>query len=262
MKKIDTVIFDWAGTTVDYGCFAPVEAFRLAFDSFGIKADIRLIRKSMGIAKYEHVKKIFEDTEISEQWKSVYGKAYIENDILNVYKKSEEVMFGILADYSEPKPFVCDAVKKLRKMGIKIGSTTGYTSKMMDIVLEKAKRSGYCPDFLSTPDSVNLKGRPYPFMIFDNMINLNSVSVSSVIKVGDTVADIEEGRNAGVVTVGVVEGSSLSGMSESEFEKLSEREKESEFLRVSEIYKNCGADYVIKNMNELVGLITEEGVSL
>jgi len=27
MKKIEAVIFDWAGTTVDYGCFAPVQAF-------------------------------------------------------------------------------------------------------------------------------------------------------------------------------------------------------------------------------------------
>lgn len=26
-EKINLVIFDWAGTTVDYGCFAPVQVF-------------------------------------------------------------------------------------------------------------------------------------------------------------------------------------------------------------------------------------------
>ena len=26
-NKFEAVIFDWAGTTVDYGCFAPVQAF-------------------------------------------------------------------------------------------------------------------------------------------------------------------------------------------------------------------------------------------
>lgn len=26
-EKTEAVIFDWAGTTVDYGCFAPVQAF-------------------------------------------------------------------------------------------------------------------------------------------------------------------------------------------------------------------------------------------
>ena len=27
MRNIEAVIFDWAGTTVDYGCMAPVQAF-------------------------------------------------------------------------------------------------------------------------------------------------------------------------------------------------------------------------------------------
>ena len=34
--RIEAVIFDWAGTTVDYGCFAPVEALRQAFREVGI----------------------------------------------------------------------------------------------------------------------------------------------------------------------------------------------------------------------------------
>ena len=32
MRQLEAVIFDWAGTTVDYGCFAPVEAFIKAFE--------------------------------------------------------------------------------------------------------------------------------------------------------------------------------------------------------------------------------------
>lgn len=31
MKKIECIIMDWAGTAVDYGCFAPVAAFIEAF---------------------------------------------------------------------------------------------------------------------------------------------------------------------------------------------------------------------------------------
>lgn len=30
-QTIQGVIFDWAGTTVDFGCFAPVSAFAEAF---------------------------------------------------------------------------------------------------------------------------------------------------------------------------------------------------------------------------------------
>ena len=34
MKKIEAVIFDWAGTTVDFGSTAPVQAFIEAFGKF------------------------------------------------------------------------------------------------------------------------------------------------------------------------------------------------------------------------------------
>ena len=52
---------------------------------------------------------------------------------------------------------------------------------------------------------VNSKGRPYPYMIFRNMEALELTSVDKVLKVGDTIADIKEGVNAGIDTVGIIE---------------------------------------------------------
>lgn len=49
MKKIEAVIFDWAGTTVDYGCFAPVQAFVEAFKAYGIEPTMEEVRKPMGM---------------------------------------------------------------------------------------------------------------------------------------------------------------------------------------------------------------------
>ena len=40
MKKIEAVIFDWAGTTVDFGSMAPVQAFIRAFEKFGITPEL------------------------------------------------------------------------------------------------------------------------------------------------------------------------------------------------------------------------------
>lgn len=51
MKKIEAVIFDWAGTTVDYGCFAPVSAFIEAFKMYGIEPTMKEVREPMGMAK-------------------------------------------------------------------------------------------------------------------------------------------------------------------------------------------------------------------
>lgn len=49
--KYEGIIFDWAGTTVDYGCMAPVRAFDEAFKSFGIEPTMEEIRKPMGMLK-------------------------------------------------------------------------------------------------------------------------------------------------------------------------------------------------------------------
>ena len=79
-------------------------------------------------------------------------------------------------------------------------------------------------------------------------------SVKKVIKVGDTVADIKEGQNAGVITVGVIEGSSVMGYTKEEYESLAPAERMAECQRVADIYKEAGADHVIKDISGLLEL--------
>ena len=54
-RKIEAVIFDWAGTTVDYGCFAPVQAFSEVFKEFGVTPTMEEVRKPMGMLKIDHI---------------------------------------------------------------------------------------------------------------------------------------------------------------------------------------------------------------
>ena len=84
---------------------------------------------------------------------------------------------SILHLYADPKPGVTEAVELLREKGIKIGSTTGYTDKMMEIVVPAAASKGYAPDVWFSPDSTGQKGRPYPYMIFRNMEALGLMDV-------------------------------------------------------------------------------------
>ena len=74
------------------------------------------------------------------------------------------MLFDTLENYSEPIPGVVDTVEALRKAGIKIGSTTGYTDKMMDIVIPAAEKAGYKVDNCVTSDHLPA-GRPYPYMV-------------------------------------------------------------------------------------------------
>lgn len=255
MEKYKAVIFDWAGTTVDYGCFAPVQAFVEVFRHFGIEPTMEEVREPMGMLKRDHIRTMLQMERISSLWKNKYGRNWTEEDVDSLYSIFEEKLLSILDGFAEVKPYVLETVEELKNRGIKIGSTTGYTDKMMAIVVPKAKENGYAPDAWFSPDAVEGYGRPYPYMVFKNMQALGIQRVDQVMKVGDTVSDIKEGKNAGVYTVGVIEGSSVLGLSQEEYESLSEAEREKRVFRVREKFLEAGADAVIRNMKELVELL-------
>ena len=253
--KFDGIIFDWAGTTVDYGCFAPVKAFIEAFEQFGITPTLEEVRKPMGMLKIDHVRTMLSMDRISGLWEEKQGRKWTEEDVQRVYELSESKILEIVHNYAEPKPYVVETVKKLREMGLKIGSTTGYTDEMMALVVPKAAELGYAPDCWFSPDSTNKKGRPYPYMIFRNMEKLELKDVSRVMKVGDTVSDILEGKNAGLVTVGILEGSSVMGLTQEEYEALSPEEREAAGKKAEQTYLEAGADYVVRDVRGVLDFI-------
>ena len=250
MHKVDAVILDWAGTTVDYGSFAPVQAFMEVFKQYGVLPTIEEVRIPMGMLKIDHIRTMLKMERIRNAWVNLHGKEPGEQDAQALYAIFEEKLMGILDRYAEPKPDTLEAVEKLRKMGIAIGSTTGYNDKMMAVVAPAAKEKGYEPDAWFSPDSTGQKGRPYPYMIFKNMEALNIQDVRRVLKVGDTTSDIREGKSAGVLTAGVVIGSSQMGLSREEFEALSESEKKEKCREVEQSFLEAGADKVFLTLNE------------
>ncbi|KAB7787625.1 phosphonoacetaldehyde hydrolase [Bifidobacterium cebidarum] len=256
-NRFEAVIFDWAGTTVDYGCFAPVRAFQEAFKEFGIEPTMAETRKPMGMLKHDHINTMLHMNRIARAWEDKHGAAPTDADVDAVYSHFEPKLLSILDGFADPKPGVVDAVAALREAGIKIGSTTGYTDKMMEIVVPKAAENGYAPDFWISPDGTNGFGRPYPYMVFRNLEKLGVTDVRKAAKVGDTLSDIREGKNAGVFTIGVTEGSSQMALSEDEFNALSDADKAKARAAAREAFVNAGADAVIDTMAELPTLLAQ-----
>ena len=255
--KYEAVIFDWAGTTVDYGSFAPVQAFIEAFEEFGITPTVEEVRGPMGMLKIDHIRTMMGMERIQNLWVEKHGAMWTEEDVHKVYELSEQKIMEILPNFATPKPYVVETVQKLREMGLKIGSTTGYTDEMMSIVAPAAADQGYLPDCWFSPNSVGNTGRPYPYMIFKNMQALHLMDVRKVMKVGDTISDIKEGKNAGMVSVGVIEGSSLLALSHQEFEALTDEEKKQRSEKVREAYLAAGADYVVQDIRGVLDLVAE-----
>lgn len=255
MNKIEGVILDWAGTTVDFGCFAPVNVFIDIFKDAGVDVTMEEARAPMGLLKIDHIRAMLSMPRISHLWKERFGREFNEQDVEKLYAEFEPALMSSLAEYTDLIPEVMEAVQTLRSQGLKIGSTTGYTQSMMDVVVPNAHKKGYSPDFYITPDATNSLGRPYPYMIYRNMEALKLSASWKVVKVGDTTSDIKEAVNAGVWSVGVIIGSSEMGLSLSEYDALSDVDQEKAISRTEQTFLQSGADFTIKTMGELPELI-------
>ena len=254
MKKLDTILFDWAGTVIDFGCFAPLSAFIAAFESKAITITLDEAREPMGMKKIDHVRAILEMPRIAELWDKRFHTGPSEADVREIYDEFERQIFTCLKEHCRPLPGVIDTVSKLKSEGIKIGSTTGYTRAMMELVIPQARKFDYKPDSIVTSTDVP-EGRPAPFMIWQNAINLVSSDLNAICKVGDTVSDIRAGINAGVWSVGVVVGSSEWTLNEDDTARLSGAEHKERVTRIRYKFLRAGAHFVIEEMSELPQLV-------
>ena len=80
-SHFDLVIFDWAGTMVDFGCAAPVKALLEAFRAEGVAIDEATARRDMGRAKIDHVRSLLAYPNVASAWRQVRGRAADANDI-------------------------------------------------------------------------------------------------------------------------------------------------------------------------------------
>jgi phosphonoacetaldehyde hydrolase len=162
----------------------------------------------------------------------------------------------VLTEFATPIPGLLDAVKEIHSNHIKIGSTTGYIRSMMDILAPEAKKRGYAPDCIVCPDEVPA-GRPYPWMCYQNATQLGVYPMQAMVKVGDTVVDIEEGLNAGMWTVGLSLTGNLLGLNEAESNSLTREEKEAARCRIEPQLYRAGAHFVIDGIWDLPHVLGE-----
>ena len=256
MNTIDCVIMDWAGTAIDFGCFAPLHVFLRVFGEKGVSITYRQAREPMGLLKIDHIWAILSMPEVAEKFQQLHGRESNEEDVNSMYASFEKHLFASLKDFTDPIPGVIDVMKVLRAKGIKIGSTTGYTDEMMEIVRPSAAEKGYVVDNLVTPSRLP-GGRPAPYMIYQNMIDFAIPSVSKVVKVGDTIADIREGLNAGVHTIGVITGSNELGLTEQEYQKTPADILSSMKAEVHKRMFEAGAHAVLDSIKDLPRYIEE-----
>ena len=255
-NTIRLVVFDWAGTTVDYGSSAPSEVFDRVFTKAGLHFTREEINRPMGMEKKAHIRALLTSESGSRQWRETSGAPWTESDVERLYREFEDTLRQVVTEHSTPIPGVVETVAQLRERGLRIGSTTGYTSEMMELVIPRARALGYEADCVVTPD-ITGASRPTPFMLYECMRRLNVYPPDAVVKVGDTVVDIQEGKNAGAWSVGILTGSNLLGLTQAEYQAADPGELEARKCQAADRYREAGADLVIDSILELPAAIDE-----
>lgn len=254
--RIKAVVLDWAGTTVDFGSVAPARTLQRLFSAHQIELTEQETRQHMGLPKKEHIRGILSLPRVDALWAQRYGHQPEDTDVDQLYAAFIPLQFSCLMDYSAAIPGVLEAVNALRARGLKIGSTTGYTREMLDMLLASLARDGYTPDCSLTPGEAG-SGRPHPFMMFECARRLGVYPMATIAKVGDTPADILEGLNAGSWAIGVAGTGNAIGLTLAEYNNLPQAEKEERLVLARRELHQAGAHYVIDSLAQLDPVLDE-----
>jgi len=253
---VKAVVFDWAGTMIDFGCMAPVQALVEVFAGEGLALSVAEARRDMGKAKLDHLRALLADPQVAPRWVALKGSPASEADVDRLYARLEPAMKAAAANSSRLIPGAAEVAAGLRALGVRIGSGTGYTREMMTDIIPAAAAQGYAPEVVvcagETPS-----GRPAPLMTWKALIALDAWPASACIKVDDAPVGIEEGRLAGCWTVGLTGSGNGVGLDLETYAALAAAERRERLAAAEAPLRAAGADFVIEDVSALMPVVHE-----
>jgi len=263
---LKAAILDWSGTTADPHVIAPAVVFIEVFKKHGVPISMAEARGPMGLRKDMHIQQILEMPEVRERWTKVKGSAPTEADVKVLFDDFVPMQVECLPKYTSLLPGAAEATQYMQKsLNMKLGSTTGFTRVMVDVLEKHARNQGYNPDYTVGGDEVenNMGFRPTPFMIYKNLVQLGVWPIESVIKVDDTTSGVGEGITAGCWSVGVAGWSNYTNIDTvADWDGLSKQDK-LDLIELSraKLY-DTGAHYVCDSIRELPAICEDINVRL
>jgi phosphonoacetaldehyde hydrolase len=251
MTKIRAVVFDWAGTIVDFGSLAPMGAFVRLFADHGIQISIAQARLPMGLPKLAHIEALGRMPAIAAQWELVKGRIFSTDDAALLLQEFVPMSAASALAHSDFIPGFLDSYAWLKEQGIGVATTTGYTRFIMAPLIEKAAQAGFIPARVICCDDV-AESRPSPLGMLECMATLGLVGHSAcVVKVDDTAPGLREGINAGCWTVGVAASGNALGWSLEQWTRAGDDAREHALLDARQSLLDAGAHVVVDSVADL-----------
>lgn len=253
IKGVRGVIFDLAGTLIDSGCRAPVHAMITAFARNGLLVTDEIVRADMGLPKRAHIKAILDKSVMKSQWECVFNNLPRDVDIDRIYKCTNLELKQIVGYYSKPTPSAVELLHYLQANGIRIGITTGYSRDIINSLEDQLYKAGIIYNNLVCADEVR-NPRPKGGMINKIMgeWEIYNFGNHQFVKIGDTIADIQEAHSAHLKSCQVIDTcSDLGHIIKSDSHKNRELMNSSR-ADIIRKFKNNGAEFYCNNLKEVL----------
>lgn len=253
-RALEAAIFDWAGTVVDFGSFAPTQIFVEAFAEFGVAISLEEARGPMGMGKWDHIRTLCNVPQVAERFAAAVGHPPTDSDVTAIYERFMPLQIEKIGLHSALIPGALEVIAGLREAGLAIGSCSGYPTAVMEKVQELARENGYVVDHMVASDEVP-SGRPHPAQALANVVALGIADVAACVKVDDTWPGILEGRSAGMWTVALTCSGNALGLSYDQYKALPAATLAAERTRIAELFAPSRPHYLIDTIAELPEVI-------
>ncbi|SUV69418.1 phosphonoacetaldehyde hydrolase [Bordetella avium] len=254
--RLEAVIFDWAGTLVDFGSFAPTRVFVEAFAQFGVALTLEQARGPMGMGKWDHIRALCDDPGIASQYQERFGALPDDAAVTAIYERFLPMQLEKVAEYSDVIPGALQTLREIRERGLKVGSCSGYPASVMRRVLERALAGGLEIATVVASDQVP-RARPAPAMALKNAVELGVADVAACVKVDDTGVGIEEGRRAGMWSVGLLLSGNAAGLTRDAYQALDEVGREAARARARQAFASAEPHYFIDTIADLPSVLSD-----
>lgn len=211
MSQIKMVMFDLSGTTV-YDDTGVRDCLHRAAVEHGLSTTPEEILLHMGTNKIHLYQFLIARAQGKAGEFRDFAKGQDPSTLefaTRVFQRYEEIMIQHYRTQVREVPGAADTFRWCHDHGIKVATDTGFHKAITQAIMDGLGwvRDGLVDISVDVQDIPGERGRPAPFMIFHAMEKLDIQSVSEVLKIGDTPADMLEGTNAGCRgVVGVLSG--------------------------------------------------------
>lgn len=259
LSDLKAVIFDWAGTMVDFGSMAPVDAFVSVFAAEGVQVSLAEARLPMGLGKRDHIVALFDLPGVAARWHAAKGRAADTADVDRLYDALGPALADAIPRHDDLIPGIRHLLRELQRAGVRVGSTTGYARSVMDGLSARAAAHGLTFDVIVCADETP-RGRPHGDQMIEALRRLGldpAEAGPACVKIDDTASGLQEGRAAGAWTIGVSVSGNAGGMPRAAWEAL-DRDAQAAIRRTGQqVLEDAGADLVCDSVADALPLLEQ-----